>query len=40
MGALIDGQQDCLIRGYLDARYYEVDTQEQDSWTVFVAPRP
>ena len=36
----IDGQQDCLIRGYLDARYYEVDTQEQDSWTVFVAPRP
>ncbi len=36
----IEGQQDCLIRGYLDARYYEVDTQEQDSWTVFVAPRP
>ena len=37
---VIEGQQDCLIRGYLDARYYEVDTQEQDSWTVFVAPRP
>ena len=37
---VIEGQQDCLIRGYLDARYYEVDTQDQDSWTVFVAPRP
>lgn len=36
----IEGQQDCLIRGYLDARYYEIDTQEQSSWTVFVAPRP
>ncbi|MFD1795520.1 DUF1036 domain-containing protein [Paracoccus aurantiacus] len=36
----ITGQQDCLIRGYLDARFYEVDTQEQDSWTIFVSPRP
>lgn len=35
----IEGQQDCLIRGYLDARFYEVDTGGQENWTVFVAPR-
>ncbi len=36
----IEGQEDCLLRGYLDARFLEVDTQEQDNWTVFVSPRP
>lgn len=36
----IAGQQDCLLRGYLDARFAEVDTEEQPSWTVFVTPRP
>lgn len=36
----IDGQQDCLLRGFLDARFIEVDTQEQPNWTVFVTPRP
>jgi uncharacterized membrane protein len=36
----IDGQQDCLLRGYLDARFAEVDTKEQPNWTVFVTPRP
>lgn len=36
----IDGQEDCLLRGYLDARFLEVDTQDQDNWTVFVSPRP
>ena len=35
----ISGQQDCLLRGFLDARFLEVDTQEQQSWTVFVTPR-
>ena len=36
----IDGQRDCLLRGYLDARFAEVDTGGQQNWTVFVAPRP
>lgn len=37
---VIETQGDCLLRGYLDARFIEVDTQEQDNWTVFVSPRP
>ncbi|MDO5622828.1 MAG: DUF1036 domain-containing protein [Paracoccus sp. (in: a-proteobacteria)] len=36
----IDQQQDCLLRGFLDARFIEVDTQDQPEWTVFVTPRP
>lgn len=36
----IKGQQDCLLRGFLDARFVEVDTQSQPSWTIFVTPRP
>lgn len=36
----IDSQQDCLLRGYLDARFAEVDTMARASWTVFVTPRP
>ncbi|MDO5622781.1 MAG: DUF1036 domain-containing protein [Paracoccus sp. (in: a-proteobacteria)] len=33
-------QEDCLLRGYLDARFLEVDTGEQTNWTIFVVPRP
>lgn len=36
----INGQEDCLLRGFLDARFIEIDTYQQSSWTVFVAPRP
>lgn len=36
----IENQKDCLIRGFLDARFYEVDPGGQESWTVFVMPRP
>lgn len=36
----IDRQGDCLVRGYLDARFIEIDTEEQGEWTVFVSPRP
>lgn len=36
----IDGQQDCLLRGFLDARFIEVDTGGAESWTVFASPRP
>lgn len=35
----IEGQQDCLIRGYLDARFLEIDTGGQENWTTFVVPR-
>ena len=38
-GFAIETQGDCLLRGYLDARFIEVDTEERDDWTVFVAPR-
>ena len=37
---VIDNQGECLVRGYLDARFIEVDTEEQNDWTVFVSPRP
>lgn len=36
----ISGQQDCLVRGFLDARFQEIDTQDQPDWTVFVTPLP
>lgn len=36
----ISGQRDCLLRGFLDARFLEVDTRERSDWTVFVSPRP
>ncbi|WP_323718665.1 DUF1036 domain-containing protein [Paracoccus aminovorans] len=36
----IEGQRDCLLRGYLDARFAEVDTQDRPDWTVFATPRP
>lgn len=35
---VIDGGTDCLIRGYLPGSYLEVDTGQQDRWTLFVAP--
>lgn len=35
----IDAQGDCLLRGFLDARFIEVDTRQQPNWTVFVTPR-
>ena len=36
----ITGHQDCLLRGYLDARFMAVETGGEAAWTVFVAPRP
>jgi len=32
----IRGEADCLTRGYLDARFHEVDTQQSDSWSFFL----
>ncbi len=37
---VIDGEADCMIRGYLEAPFIEVDTQETDSWTLFLTGRP
>ncbi|MEP4196423.1 MAG: DUF1036 domain-containing protein [Aliishimia sp.] len=37
---VIDGEQDCLVRGHLPARFIEVDTQETERWTLFVTARP
>lgn len=36
---VIETQGNCLLRGYLDARFIEVDTEEQNEWTLFVASR-
>ncbi|MCG7630479.1 DUF1036 domain-containing protein [Epibacterium sp. MM17-32] len=32
----IRGEGDCLTRGFLDARFHEVDTQQSDSWSFFL----
>lgn len=34
----IRGIEDCLVRGYIEARFQEVDTGRSERWTVFVVP--
>ncbi|WP_245216631.1 DUF1036 domain-containing protein [Sagittula salina] len=34
----IVGEEDCLVRGYLEARFKEVDTFKSERWTLFVYP--
>ncbi len=36
----IDGESDCLLRGYIEARFIEVDTGDAEDWTLFIAARP
>lgn len=36
----ISGQENCLLRGFLDARFMEVETGKRRDWTVFVSLRP
>lgn len=36
----IRGETDCLVRGYLEARFHEVDTQRTERWTLFITPPP
>ena len=36
----IRGEQDCLIRGLIEARFQEVDTLRSERWTLFVYPPP
>lgn len=35
----IDDETDCLIRGYLEVPFIEVDTQQTKRWTIFIAER-
>lgn len=37
---IIEGEADCLVRGHLDARFVEVDTQDTERWTLFISARP
>lgn len=32
----IRGDEDCLLRGYLSAKFIEVDTQQTERWTLFL----
>ena len=34
----IPGETDCLIRGYIEARFHEVDTLRSERWTLFIYP--
>ena len=34
---VIRGERDCLARGYLEARFHEVDTRRSERWTLFLA---
>lgn len=35
---VIRGHEDCLVRGLIEARFLEVDTEETERWTLFVNP--
>ncbi len=34
----IRGDEDCLLRGFLEARFQEVDTLKSERWTFFIYP--
>ncbi len=34
----IRGETDCLLRGYIEARFHEVDTLRSERWTLFINP--
>ena len=36
----IRGETTCLLRGYLDADFLEVDTQQTERWTLFLTAAP
>ena len=36
----IRGETTCLLRGYLDANFLEVDTQQTERWTLFLTAPP
>jgi len=34
----IDGELDCLLRGFLEAPFHQIDTQRSERWTFFIVP--
>lgn len=36
----IVGEADCLVRGFIEARFHEVDTKRTERWTFFLNPPP
>ena len=34
----ITGEAECLQRGYIEARFHEVDTLKSERWTLFIYP--
>jgi len=37
---VIDGEMDCLVRGFLLAKFIEVDTHKTQRWTIFITGQP
>ena len=37
---VIRGHEDCLVRGLIEARFLEVDTERTERWTLFINPPP
>lgn len=36
---VINGEADCLVRGFLPVSFIEVDTQQTERWTLFITAR-
>lgn len=36
----IRGERDCIVRGYIEAPFHEVDTFRTERWTLFLTPPP
>jgi uncharacterized membrane protein len=36
----IRGEKDCIVRGYIEARFHEVDTLRSERWQLFIYPPP
>ncbi len=34
----IEGETNCLLNGYIEAPFQEVDTQRTERWTLFITP--
>lgn len=37
---VIRGESDCILRGFIEAPFHEVDTQRTERWTLFLSPPP
>lgn len=37
---VIDGAEDCLLRGYAEGFFNEIDTGDEVDWTLHIMPRP